>query len=114
MTRLQSRGRSSCARRGFTFIELLVVIGLIVFVCALLASCVRRQNEGSGRVRCASNLRQIGQAILLYSNDNRGAYPRTRASIGPDRKPVWGTNPAATQPFKDDGPAENDVTAALF
>jgi prepilin-type processing-associated H-X9-DG protein len=92
----------------------LVVLFLIVFVSGLLVSCIRHQNEGSGRVKCSSNLRQIGQAILLYSNDNHGAYPRTRASVGPDRVPVWGTKPAATQPFKEDGPDENDVTAALF
>ncbi len=65
-------------------------------------------------MRCASNLRQIGQAILLYSNDNRGHYPRTRMSSGPDRTPVWGTGAAATQPSDPEGPKDNDVTAALF
>ena len=33
--------------------------------------------QASNRVKCASNLRQIGQAILLYSNDNNGSYPPT-------------------------------------
>jgi prepilin-type processing-associated H-X9-DG protein len=99
---------------GFTFIELLVCLFLFVFLTAFMTSCVQHRGEGSGRIKCASNLRQIGQAILLYSNDNHGAYPRTRASAGPTRTPVFGTGVAATQPFKDDGPAENDVTAALF
>ena len=47
-------------------------------------------NETSNRVKCASNLRQIGQAILLYSNDNKGAYPRTLADIN-NPTPTWGT-----------------------
>ena len=42
-------------------------------------------------VRAASNLRQIGQAILLYGNDNKGLYPRTIAT--------WGTGATATDPF---------------
>jgi len=76
-----------------------------------MLSRARVQHSG---VTCASNLRQIGQALLLYQNDNRGAYPRTRASIGPIRAPTWGSSVASTQPFADDGPTENDVTAALF
>ena len=115
MTRLNSRSRFGCAR-GLTYIEVLVVIVLIVVAIAFLLPSTSRTKHGDSRVRCSSNLRQIGQAILLYSNDQRGgAFPRTRASA-PDENPIptWGTNPAATQPFKEDGPAENDVTAALF
>ena len=122
MTRLNSRSGRSCAqassrRRGFTYVELLVVLVLIVLAISFLLPSTTRTRCGAGRVKCASNLRQIGQAILLYSNDNRGAYPRTRASVienGEDPVPVWGTGAATTQPFADDGPAENDVTAALF
>jgi prepilin-type processing-associated H-X9-DG protein len=95
-----------------------VVLLLIVAGIAFFLPFRRHTHEGgSNRVKCASNLRQIGQAILLYSNDNRGVYPRTRASLvkdGQEPVPVWGTGVAATQPFKEDGPAENDVTAALF
>lgn len=120
MTRLNSRSRFGCAQRtsaqrGFTFVELLVVIFLFVVLGTFVVSCARRGHGDNSRVRCASNLRQIGQAILLYSNDQlNGAFPRTRTSAGPDRVPTWGTNPAATQPFAEDGPNENDVTAAMF
>ena len=123
MKRLQSRSERPCAqaslrrRCAFTYVELLVVLVLIVIGISFLLPSLNRPRGNSNRVKCASNLRQIGQAILLYSNDNRGAYPRTRASNledAPAPIPVWGTAAAATQPFADDGPAENDVTAALF
>ncbi len=116
MTRPSSRRRSGCARnyRGFTYVELLVVLVLIVVGIAIFLPTRHRTEGGSNRVKCASNLRQIGQAILLYSNDNRGMYPHGRRSSGPVRTPVWGTGAAATQPSDADGPAENDVTAAVF
>src|SRR5439155_1248438 len=51
---------------------------------------INRAQETANRVRCASNLRAIGQAMLLYSNENRGAFPRTTAD--PDKPtPTWGT-----------------------
>ena len=46
-------------------------LGLVGFILA--TSCGSR--ETANRVNCASNLRQIGQAILLYANGNHGAYP---------------------------------------
>jgi prepilin-type processing-associated H-X9-DG protein len=92
----------------------LVVVLVIVFLIAIFLPTRTRTEHGSNRVKCASNLRMIGQAILLYSNDNRGAYPRTRFVPGAVVTPTWGTGVAATQPFADDGPAPNDVTAALF
>jgi len=109
MTRLCSR-----SRRGFTLVELLVVLFVCVFLLAMFPACYTRQERGSNRVKCASNLRQIGQAILLYSNDNAGAYPRTRATAGRVVTPTWGTGASATNPFNADGPEPNDVTAALF
>jgi prepilin-type N-terminal cleavage/methylation domain-containing protein/prepilin-type processing-associated H-X9-DG protein len=100
---------------AFSLIELLVVIGIIGLLAAFAVGMLSRARARNSGVNCASNLRQIGQALLLYSNDNRGAYPRTRASAnGMMRVPTWGTGVAATQPFADNGPADNDVTAALF
>ena len=103
------------SRRGLTLIELLMIFLILAVVAGIVIPLVTNQRDRSARAMCMSRLRAIGQAILLYSNDNRGAYPRTRASTEPVRVPTWGTGAAATQPFTDpNGPADNDVSAAIF
>src|SRR5688500_565259 len=102
-------------RRGLTLIELLVILAIVAVIIAIVIPLVVRQHDRSDRAMCASRLRAIGQCTLLYANDNRGAWPRTRASAGPDRVPTWGTGAAATQPFTaPNGPAANDLSAAIF
>jgi prepilin-type N-terminal cleavage/methylation domain-containing protein/prepilin-type processing-associated H-X9-DG protein len=105
--------RTSISRyRGFTLIELLVVIGIISILMAILLPAIERAREHANTVRCSSNLRQIGQAMTIYSGDNHGNYPRT--VYVPGAPLTQGTNPAAPDPFGVGGPLPNDVTAALF
>jgi prepilin-type N-terminal cleavage/methylation domain-containing protein len=109
-------------RRAFTLVELLVVIGIIALLIAILLPSLNRARETANRVKCGSNLRQIGQAFLLYSNENRGIGPRTYSEAGPGKPftdaapPFLQLGAGAAQPF---GGAKgfvgtNNVTAALF
>lgn len=64
----QSRG--SC--RGFSLIELLIVVMIISAVLSLVLASVSKAREAAKRTTCASNLRQLGQAMQMYANEYRG------------------------------------------
>lgn len=66
-------------RRGFTLVEVLVVVAIIGALIGLLLPAVQAARESGRRIRCAANLKQLGLAILAH-HESRRTLPTTVSS----------------------------------
>src|SRR4051794_15453766 len=101
MSRTQSKKPSA-----FTLVELLVVIAIIAVLIAILLPVVSMARERANRAGCASNLRQLGIALVMYAGDNKGQYPLVRDynTMPPSDTPSYFTMADAPDPFAPGGP----------
>jgi prepilin-type N-terminal cleavage/methylation domain-containing protein/prepilin-type processing-associated H-X9-DG protein len=69
-------------RKGFTLVELLVVIGIIALLVAMLLPALNKARRAAKTVLCGSNLRQCALGLQLYAHDNGGNIPIYKSNAG--------------------------------
>ena len=97
---LQKSGRER-KRRGFTLVELLVVIGIIALLISMLLPALNKAREQANAVKCAANLRSVGQGFAMYLAENRQTYPAAylyKTAAG--ETPVRGTGTSRSRGFR--------------
>ena len=62
-------------RKGFTLVELLVVIGIIALLISILMPSLTRARQAANLVACQSNFKQVYTALSFYANENKGFLP---------------------------------------
>lgn len=81
--------RAGRPRRGFTAIELMVVVGIIFLLVGLLLPAVQAARESARRLQCSNNLHQIGLALAAYHSVGN-CFPLTSGSAGKREPPYFG------------------------
>lgn len=82
--------KSSLVRGGFTLIEILVVVGVVILIAAILFPVFASSRENARRTSCSSNLHSLGLALMMYVQDNNEQGPNGMISshVTPKQIPV--------------------------
>ena len=83
--------RPAGAKKNFTLIELLVVIAIIAILAAMLLPALQSSRNQAKAKSCMNQLKQVGQANLMYADDNNGRIPQGQVD-GYDKPTTVATN----------------------
>ena len=72
--------KRSRSGRGFTLVELLVVIGIIALLISILLPTLGKAREAAKVAQCLSNIRQMGMAFQMYANEYKDSVPLAHVS----------------------------------
>ncbi len=81
MKPISRRAAGAVSLRAFTLIELLVVIAIIAILAAILFPVFAKVREKARQTSCASNMKQIGLAVLQYTQDNDETFPLANTNL---------------------------------
>jgi prepilin-type N-terminal cleavage/methylation domain-containing protein/prepilin-type processing-associated H-X9-DG protein len=77
------------SRHAFTLIELLVVIAVIAILAAMILPALSAAKQKASQVYCLNSLKQLGTGVLMYLDDNEGAFPGRASEHSGFEKTDW-------------------------
>ncbi|HCE00817.1 MAG TPA: hypothetical protein DER07_07210, partial [Armatimonadetes bacterium] len=80
---------SATRRRGFTLVELMVVLAIVGLLAALLFPVFARAKRAAQELGSLSNMRQMGLALAMYAADHEGWFPAVKENLADPRMTTW-------------------------
>jgi prepilin-type N-terminal cleavage/methylation domain-containing protein len=82
-------GEAALCLRGFTLVELLVVVAIIAVLAMIAVPAVSGAMSKGRDAKCASNLKTLAAGVMAYCNDNNGLFPNPSAPSNGTQKDFW-------------------------
>jgi len=74
-------GRVPVGLRGFTILEMCVVVGIVIILVAIIVPALSNAKESTRSMTCGSNQRQLMLGFLMFSRDHNGSLPGSQFDV---------------------------------